>query len=235
MTAEEIVEELKALGSESIKRVLVKHGAKEPFFGVKIEHLKKIQKRIKTNYQLALNLYDTGISDAMYLAGLIADDARMTKTDLQKWIKGAYWYAISEYTVPWVAAGSPHGHALALKWIESKQESIAAAGWTTYACLVSIKADEDLDLDELRQLLGRIEITIHKQPNRVRLCMNQFVISVGAHVAELTSLAIQTAERIGVVSVDMGDTACKVPHAVDYIGKIQERGTIGKKRKSVKC
>ena len=57
----------------------LKHGAREPFFGVKVEHLKKIQKRIKKDYQLALDLYDTGISDAMYLAGLIADDEKMTK------------------------------------------------------------------------------------------------------------------------------------------------------------
>ena len=42
---------------------------------------------------------------------------------------------------------------------------------------------------------------------------------------------MQTAEKIGPVSVDMGDTACKVPYAPDYIQKVQKRGTIGKKRK----
>ena len=104
MTAKEIVEELKSLGSDATKKVLVKHGAKEPFFGVKVEHLKKIQKRLKMNYRLALDLYDTGISDAMYLAGLIADDAQMSKKDLQSWADRAYWYMLSEYTVPWVAA-----------------------------------------------------------------------------------------------------------------------------------
>src|SRR5436190_4812607 len=91
MTANEVVEELKSLSSESIKKVLLKHGAKEPFFGVKVEHLKKIQKRIKKDYQLALDLYATGNSDAMYLAGLIADDAQMTKKDLQRWVEQAYW------------------------------------------------------------------------------------------------------------------------------------------------
>src|SRR5436190_16199242 len=91
MTANEIVAELKSRGSESIKKVLIKHGAREPFFGVKVEHLKKIQKRIKKDYQLALDLYATGNSDAMYLAGLIADDAQMTKKDLQRWVEQAYW------------------------------------------------------------------------------------------------------------------------------------------------
>ena len=45
MTAAEIVEELKPLGSESIKKVLVKHGIQEPLLGVKVEELKKLQER----------------------------------------------------------------------------------------------------------------------------------------------------------------------------------------------
>jgi 3-methyladenine DNA glycosylase AlkD len=234
-SAPKIVEELKSLGSETTKRVLMKHGAKEPFFGVKIEYLKKIQKRIKMDYQLALDLYDTGISDAMYLAGMIADDAKMTKKDLQKWVKGAYWYMLSEYTVPWVASGSKYGHELALEWIESKNELIASAGWATLSSLVSITNDSELDLPELKKLLSRVEKTIHKQPNRVRGAMNAFVIAVGGYVKSLTDLAIKTGEKIGEVEVDMGDTSCQTPYAPDYIRKIQKRGTIGKKRKSAKC
>jgi len=235
MTLPEVIEELKSHGSDAIKKVLVKHGAREPFFGVKVEHLKKIQKRVKKDYQLALDLYDTGISDAMYLAGLIADDARMTKKDLERWAKEAYWYMLSEYTVPWVAAESQHGHELARKWIDSTKENIAAAGWTTYGCLVALKEDADLDLAELKKLLLRVEKTIHEQPNRVRRAMNCFIIAVGGYVKSLTGAALQTAAKIGKVTVDMGETACKVPSAAEYIKKIQDRGSIGKKRKTVKC
>jgi 3-methyladenine DNA glycosylase AlkD len=235
MSAQKILDELKSLGSESIKKVLVKHGAQEPFFGVKVEHLKIIQKRIKMDYKLALELYDSGISDAMYLAGLIADDARMTKKDLQRWVRGAYWYMLSEYTVPWVAAGSPFGHELALEWIDSKKENIAAAGWATLSSLVATRDDAELDLAELKKLLERVAQTIHQQPNRVRHVMNGFIIAVGAYVKGLTDAALDTARKVGAVSVDMGDTACKVPAAIDYIKKIQDRGAIGKKRKSGKC
>ena len=235
MTADEIVEELRANGSESIKKTLLKHGAREPFFGVKIEYLKKIQKRVKTDHALALALYDTGISDAMYLAGLIADDAKMTKKDIERWVEKAYWSLLSESTVPWVAAGSRHGRELALKWIESKRERIAAAGWCTLGSLVSIKDDADLDMTELKKLLQRVEKTIHDQPNRVRYCMNSFVIAVGAYVRELSDLAMKTAEKIGKVTVDMGGTACQVPYAPDYLAKIKSRGAIGKKRKSARC
>jgi len=235
MTAMKIVGELKSLGSDSIKKVLMKHGAREPFFGVKVEHLKKIQKRIKVDHKLALELYDTGISDAMYLAGLIADDAQMTKKDLQRWLDQAYWYMLSEYTVPWVAAGSKFGHELALEWIESKKEHIAPAGWTTLSSLVAIKDDAELDMAELKKLLARVQKTIHQQPNRVRYAMNGFVISVGCYVKALTPLSIATGKQIGPTQVDMGETECRVPNVVEYIEKVRARGSIGKKRKTAKC
>src|SRR5262245_47651887 len=131
MTVAEILQELKPLGSENIKKILMKHGIKEPLLGVKIEELKKFQKRIKKDYQLALDLYDTGIYDAMYLAGLIADDLKMTKKDLRQWLAKANCPALQEYTVPWVAAESNHGRELALEWIDSPKENVAAAGWAT--------------------------------------------------------------------------------------------------------
>src|SRR5260370_18197958 len=102
MNATAIVDELKPLGKESYKKVLLNHGIKEPIFGVKIEHLKKIQKRIKKDYQLALDLYDTGIYDAVYLAGLIADDLKMTKHDLQHWVENSNGSMTCESTSPWV-------------------------------------------------------------------------------------------------------------------------------------
>jgi 3-methyladenine DNA glycosylase AlkD len=161
MSAKEIVDELRALGAESIKKVLRNHGVQEPFFGVKIGDMKKIQKRIKRDYQLALALYDTGNYDAMYPAGLIADDAKMTKNDLNRWVKTAVGGALASATVPWVAAGSRHGYELALEWIESKKENVAVAGWATLSSLVALKDDADLDLAGLKRLLERVQATIH--------------------------------------------------------------------------
>ena len=65
--------------------------------------------------------------------------------------------------------------------------------------------------------------------------MNGFVISVGAYVKPLLKQAKRVAKTIGTVSVDMGDTACKVPLATEYIEKIEKMGRIGKKRKTIKC
>lgn len=235
MTAKEVLKELESYGNPATKKTLMKHGAKEPFFGVKVQDLKKIVKKVKKNHELSLELYDTGNSDAMYLAGLIADEDKITKTQLKKWAKNAYWYYISEFTVPWVASESKHAMDLGLEWIESKKENIAAAGWATLSSYAGTQPDENIDIELYSSLLDRIEKDIHNAPNRVRYVMNGFVIAIGGYIKTLHKKSIQTAKKIGKVEVEMGGTACKVPLATDYIKKVADRGSIGKKRKSARC
>lgn len=227
--------ELEAKGSENIKKNFLKHGVKEPFFGVKIEYLKAIQKKVKKDYQLAKDLYATGNADAMYLAGLIADEDKMSKKDLSEWVKNALSTNIFEYTVPWIAAESHFGYELALEWIDSKKEHIAAAGWATLCSLVAIKPDSELDIPALKALLTRVEKDIHRSPDRVRSRMNAFIMAVGIYVAPLTGAALDTSKKVGVVTVITEGTACKVPAAAGYIKKAKDKGTLGKKKKMARC
>jgi hypothetical protein len=46
MTATEVLKELESLGSEQTKKVFKRHGAREPFYGVKVADLKKIVKKV---------------------------------------------------------------------------------------------------------------------------------------------------------------------------------------------
>lgn len=235
MTLQAIMTELQAKGDEGVKKIFLKHGIKEPLFGVKVEYLKAIQKKIKKDYQLAKDLYATGNADAMYLAGLIADEDKMTKKDLSLWVKQATSTNISEYTVPWIAAESHFGYELAVEWIDSKTEHIAAAGWSTLSSVMSIKPDNELDIAALKKLLQRVEKEIHSVSDRVRSKMNGFVIAVGTFVPALTDNAINASKKIGAVKVNTDGTACKIPDAALYINKAKDKGALGKKKKMARC
>jgi hypothetical protein len=197
--------------------------------------MKPIQKKIKKDYQLAKDLYATGNADAMYLAGLIADDEKMTRQDLQAWVKNAVSSNINEYTVPWVAAEGQHGYELAMEWIDSKEPRIAVAGWSTLANLATLRPDSELDLASLKALLARVEKNIHTAPDRVRYWMNNFIICVGSYIVPLSAEAIAAAKRIGAITVIKDGISLKVPAAIDYIKKAKDRGSLGKKKKTVKC
>lgn len=235
MTSKQVLDELKKMGSPSIKKILMTHGAKEPIYGVKIGDMKNIVKKIKKDYPLSMELYNSGVYDAMYMSALIADESKMSKKEIQSWAEKANCQGLSEYTVAWVAAESPFGWELGMEWIDSPKENIASSGWNTLAGILTLKKDEELNIPLVKKLLNRIEKNIHKAPNRVKYTMNSFIIAVGGAVKELTKDAVNAAKKIGTITVDMGDTSCEVPGAIDYIKRMETKGLIGKKKKTVKC
>lgn len=235
MTLDEAMAELQARGSESTKRLWRKHGATEPFFGVKVADLKVIAKKLKGRQALALELFATGNGDAQYLAGIVADGAKMTRAQVQAWADTAAWRMISATIVPWVASEHAEGLALARAWIDSAREQVAIAGWNSLGAWVTVRPDEDLPIKELGALLDRVAKTLPAAPDRVRQAMNAFVIACGTYVAPLGDKAIATARKLGKVEVDVGDTDCKIPDAESYILKSRRGAAIAPKRKTVRC
>jgi DNA alkylation repair enzyme len=234
-TVDQVMAELKKKGKEQTRKTYARHGIDLPMFGVSVADLKTIAKKIRGKQSLALELFDTGNYDAMYLAGMVADGSQMSKKQLEHWAKTANSSHISSYTLTWVATESAHARELAMKWIDSKTTAIAIGGWSTYAGIVATTPDENLDLEEIKDLLDRVVAQIDDAPDKLRYVMNSFVISVGGYVKPLLKDAKNVAKKIGMVDVDMGDTACKVPLALAYIEKIEKMGRVGKKRATMKC
>lgn len=236
MDYQAVMSKLEELGTSQTKKTFERHGAKEPLFGVKIGDMKKhLVKQVKKDQELAIKLYASGNSDAMYLAGLSVKPELMEKEQLKEWAEQSKWHMISEYTVAQVTAESPYALELAREWIASESELIAAAGWSTYSNYLSVAKDEDISDEEVLSLLKKAEAEIHGERNRVRYVMNGFVIAAGAYCPSLHEEAKQIAEKIGKVNVHVGNTACKVPLAKEYIEKVVQKGSVGKKRKTCIC
>ncbi len=235
MTLKEVMTELESMGSDQTCNIFRKHGIPDPMFGVKVADLKKIVKKVKTNHELSLELYASENYDAMYLAGLIADEKVISAKELDGWAKASKCSATSEYTVAWLTAETPHAEKLADKWLKSKDEFICAGGWATWSNHVALTANEDLDLEKIKSMLDFVEENIDSVKNRVKYTMNGFVISVGTYVKPLLDEAFATATRLGKVKVDVGDTACKVPLATKYIEKVVGTARLGRKKKKARC
>lgn len=236
-TATSILVELKSKGKENTRKLYAKHGMDvERVLGVSVADLKAIAKTIKKQQALACELYSTNIMDAMYLAGMVADGSKLTRDQLNAWVRQAGGLQmIGEYTVPWMTVEHPQGRELAVEWIGSKTEHIAVSGWASYSGLLAVTRDEKLDLAEVEKLLNKVAKEIHGAPNQVRHAMNSFVMHAGMYVKPLSAQARVAAEKIGEVTVDMGDTACREPLASAYIAKMEAAGKVGIKKKTIRC
>lgn len=234
-TVSEVFEELKNVGSEQTKKTYLRHGAREPLFGVTSQNLKKIMKKTGKDYFLALELYASGNYDAMYFAGMITEPKKMSKDDFRGWIKAAYCQGIADYTVAVTLAETSFAVELADEWLHSLHSLYRSAGWSCYCWLLGNRPDHFFNEEIIKTMLTYVDNHIHEEENRVKYAMNSFVIAVGISYIPLHEYAYEVADHIGIVAVDMGDTNCKTPSAKAYIKKAMDSNRIGFKRKHVRC
>lgn len=226
MELNEIMEELKSLGTERTKKTYMRNGAQEPVFGVTISAMKPIFKKIRFNQPLAEQLYATGNYDAMYLAGMIAEPKKMTEEDFNRWIEGAYFYMISDFIVAVTLAETDIAFTVADHWIDSGKELTMSAGWSCYNWLLGSRKDNEFTRDKLLTMLYRVRDTIHNQPNRTKNAMNNFIMTVGISYLPLHEEAMKIAQEVG--KVEKNSAAVSIQNAVD-------KGRIGFKRNNVRC
>ncbi len=220
MTFNQLMTELKKMGTAQNIKIYKNHGAGDNLFGVSFANLKALQKKIKIDHDLALKLWDTGNTDAQALATMIADPSKMTMTTANKWIKSINFYGLSDMLSGLIAKTS-FTEKISKKWMDSKKEFIKACGYSTFSGLLHINAD--ISKKECLNILRTIEKEIHSTPNRARHNMNGVVIAIGVFRPELHKKAIAASRRIGKVEVDHGKTSCKTPDAEAYIKKSLDR------------
>ena len=120
--------------------------------------------------------------------------------------------------------------------MDEVQERIDGSRWLVH--LLGNRGHDarySLDLTEIEKLLGTVVKDIKTAANRVRYAMNGFVNAVGSYVKPLSKQAKAAAKQIETISVDVGDTDCKIPLATAYIERIESAGRLGKKRKTIRC
>ena len=154
--------------------------------------------------------------DACTLATMIADSDEATSEELDAWVKVIRFSLMSQMLSRY-AAETEFAHEKAEQWTKSPEEFIAETGYYVLGQLAL--HDEELPNEYFDEHLRTIEKSIHGAKNYTRYAMNQAVIAIGVRNPDLTKKALATAARIGKVSVDHGDTACKTPDAAAYIQK----------------
>ncbi|MCC6801538.1 MAG: DNA alkylation repair protein [Anaerolineae bacterium] len=216
----DVLQELEALGTEQNRKIYARHGVGENMYGVSYANLGMLRKRLRTNHELALELWKTGNHDARILALMIADPQQIDSATLDSWVHDLDNYVIVDAFSSFIGS-SPLARQKAEQWIESDDEWTGDAGWSLIGQL-ALK-DSSLPNTYFEPYLARIERDLHTSKNRVRHAMNGAVIAIGVRNDGLEAEAVAAAKRIGKVVVDHGKTDCKTPDAITYIAKTKAR------------
>lgn len=216
MTLAETMSALEAAGSAQTRKTYARHGATEPMFGVSFAVLKTLRKRIGVDQELALALWETGNFDARNLAVKVADPARMSPTELDRWAGAPSARMCTSYVAHLTAEG-PHSRSRADAWLAAGDETKRCMGWSLVAALAL--CDENTPDSWFTQRLTEIDKSIQSSPNAQREAMLHALIAIGCRSAALRKSVSASAGRIGKIEIDHGDTACKTPEVLPTLEK----------------
>jgi 3-methyladenine DNA glycosylase AlkD len=226
---QEILTKLESMGDAKVRAHNIKYGMGENQFGVKHGDIRTLAKQMKTNHELALQLWETGNADAQLLAILLMKPAELSADELERLVKsveypkalvhGAAFSHVGDWLHSYVTKEHPDKEKLRQKWMTSKDRWCARAGWRLTAGRVA-KNPPGM---ELEGLLDRIEAELAKAAPEVQWTMNTCLAEIGINHPKLRKRAIAIGEKFGIYRDYPCAKGCTSPFAPIWIEAMVKR------------
>jgi len=212
----EVMAELVALEDPKTREVNEKHGDDH---GVNLGMLRALAKRLKTQQELARQLWKTDDTAAKLLALLICRPKAFERNELDVMLREARTPKVHDWLVNYVVKKNPHAEELRLAWSADPDPVVASAGWALTTERVA-KKPEGLDL---AGLLDTIEAEMRDAPDRLQWAMNHCLAQIGIEHAEHRARAIDIGERLEVLKDYPTPPNCTSPFAPIWITEMVGR------------
>ncbi|MGN7149553.1 DNA alkylation repair protein [Arthrobacter sp. SAFR-179] len=212
----EVLAELSALEDPQVRGANQKRGDDH---GVNLARLREIARRLKTQQDLARDLWATGDTAARLLAVLICRPKDFGPDELDTMLRQSRASKLQDWLVNYVVKKTAHAEALRLTWMADPDERVASAGWELTADRVA-RTPDGLDLPGL---LDTIEAQMKDAPGRLQWSMNTTLARIGIEHAHLRVRALDIGERLGVLKDYPTPPNCTSPYAPAWINEMVSR------------
>ena len=219
MNVKKILARLESLGDDARRAHNTKAGAPDNQFGVKLGDIRAVAKQIKTDHELALDLWNTGNVEAQLLATLIIKPWSLSADDLEKLTRSTTCTPVADWLNANVVAHHPEKELLRQKWMKAKDRWAARAGWNLTASRVN-KDAEGLDLPAL---LDRIEKEMPNAAPEVQWTMNNTLGAIGIYHPSHRKRAIAIGEKIGLYRDWPTSKGCTPPYVPEWVEAMAKR------------
>jgi 3-methyladenine DNA glycosylase AlkD len=215
-TVAEVMAELAALDDPKVRAVNEKHGDDH---GVNLSKLRAVATRLKTQHDLACQLWRTGDTAARLLALLICRPKAFGRDELDTMLREARVPKVHDWLVTYVVKKSPHAEELRVAWFADPDPVVASAGWA----LTTERVTKKPELLDLPRLLDIIEAEMRTAPERLQWAMNHCLAQIGIDHAEHRARAIDIGERLEVLKDYPTSPGCTSPFAPIWITEMVRR------------
>src|SRR5262245_1819408 len=186
--------------------------------GVNLSALRSVAKRLKTQHELAKELWATGDTAARLLATLIARPKAFTADELDTMIRDIRAPKLLDWFITNIVKLSKHAEELRLRW-KDDTDLVGRAGWSLTTDRV-VKRAAGLDLDGL---LDQIETEMKDAPEPKQWSMNHCLAEIGIHHPKYRARAIRIGEKLKVHIDYPASPGCTPPYAPAWIAEMVRR------------
>ena len=212
----EVMAELAGLEDPRAREVNEKHGDDH---GVNLSKLRAVAKRLKTQQELARQLWETDDTAARLLSILICRPKAFERDELDAMLRKARTPKVHDWLVNYVVKKNPHSEELRVAWSADPDPVVASAGWALTTERVA-KNPEGLDLTGL---LDVIEAEMKEAPDRLQWAMNHCLAQIGIEHAQHRTRALDIGERLEVLKDYPTPPNCTSPFAPSWITEMVRR------------
>jgi 3-methyladenine DNA glycosylase AlkD len=219
MTLEETLTQLEALGNEKMRAQNTKNGAGDNQFGVRLGDIRKLAKKIKTNHELAVALWEIKNIDARLLAILLIKPKTLSADEMNRMVRSVTFVQVADWLNAYVVKKHPDKETLRQAWMATDDPMAARAGWSLTTAR-GVKSPEGLDLPGL---LDRIESEMGNAAPEVQWTMNCCLAEIGIQFPDHRKRAISIGETLGIYRDYPVSKGCTSPFAPIWINEMVSR------------
>ena len=186
--------------------------------GVNLTRLRTLAKGLKTQHELAVQLWATGDTAARLLATLVCRVASYSQAELDAMARDIRSPKLLDWFVVNVVKPGKHAESLRLAWMGGP-DLVGRAGWSLTTARV-VKSAAGLDL---AALLDDIERGMKQAPAHKQWAMNHCLAEIGIQHAAHRARAIAIGERLAVLIDYPTPAGCTSPYAPAWIAEMVRR------------
>ncbi|ESZ31069.1 DNA alkylation repair protein [Mesorhizobium sp. L2C067A000] len=193
-SADEIVAQLRSIGSENNRRGMLRYGIKiERALGISHGMQRQIAKEIKRNHERAFELWQTGIMEAQFIASVTADPKRFSAADARQWAASFDSWDIVD-GVSDLFVDTDAWKELIEEFAADEREFVRRTAFAMMAWSVVHRKQEPVAT--FLGFLPIIEAHAADSRNFVKKAVNWALRSIGKRSLELHGAALAVAERL---------------------------------------
>ncbi|MDZ7313116.1 MAG: DNA alkylation repair protein [candidate division KSB1 bacterium] len=194
-SVQEVLKKLKAKAKPDHLEGMARYGmAVEKRLGVAVPEMRKIAKETGKDHRLALELWQTGIAEAMMVASMVDVPEEVTEEQMEEWVQDFNSWDVCDQVCMNLFKKTPLAWKKIQEWSKRDEEFVKRAAFALIACLAWHK--KETPDEKFIKLIPVIKQGVTDERNYVKKAVSWALRNIGKRNPKLNKVALEAAKEM---------------------------------------